>query len=158
MPSTTEPNRTEIVIRAAVEADAAALASLTTEIDYPIDELTTRQRLRELTAAGDLMLVAADASAAIDSADTVIGFILLHRTYFLHRPPDGRISTLGVTAPRRNQRIGEQLVQEAERIFREWGCTRVEVTSGAPRADAHRFYQRLGYLEQPKRFIKPLTD
>lgn len=158
MPPTTESNRREIIIRAAVEPDAAALASITTEIGYPIDESTTRERLRELTESGDLMLVAADASAATDSADTIIGFILLHRTRFLHRPPDGRISTLGVTAQRRNEYIGEQLVRAAEQIFREWGCTRVEVTSGAARTDAHRFYERFGYVEQPKRFIKLLTD
>lgn len=50
-----------------------------------------------------------------------------------------------------------RLVETAEAVFREWGCERVEVTSGEKREAAHRFYNREGYIEQPKRFVKPLS-
>lgn len=49
-----------------------------------------------------------------------------------------------------------RLVEAAESVFRNWGFGRVEVTSGAAREAAHRFYVRAGYSEQPKRFIKLL--
>ena len=82
--------------------------------------------------------------------------IVLHHTQFLHRPPDGRISTLVVFEKYRNFGIGARLVESAEEIFRDWGCERVEVTSGAERKAAHKFYNREGYIERRKRFVKLL--
>jgi GNAT superfamily N-acetyltransferase len=75
----------------------------------------------------------------------------------LHRPPDGRISTLVVSDDYRGRGVGGKLIEAAESIFRAWQCPRVEVSSGAQRQDAHRFYIREGYTEQPKRFIKDLA-
>jgi GNAT superfamily N-acetyltransferase len=49
-----------------------------------------------------------------------------------------------------------RLIEAAESVFRNLGCGRVEVTSGAAREAAHRFYVRAGYSEHPKRFIKIL--
>ena len=48
------------------------------------------------------------------------------------------------------------MIEAVESVFRDWGCGRVEITSGATRETAHRFYVRAGYSEQPKRFIKLL--
>ncbi|KAA9332387.1 GNAT family N-acetyltransferase [Hymenobacter busanensis] len=138
-----------VSIRAAVETDAAALAGLVAEVGYPTEEATLRTRLADLTAAGDLLLVA-------EYAGRVVGFAHLHRTPFLHRAPDGRIVTLAVTADLRSQGLGKQLLQAAEQVFRQWGCGRIEVTSGKPREAAHRFYLREGYEEQSKRFVKLL--
>jgi len=63
-----------------------------------------------------------------------------------------------VTAHCRGLGIGAQLVAAAEQQFRAWGCARVEVSSGAQREAAHRFYRRIGYEEQAKRFIKQLAQ
>lgn len=141
----------EITIRQADESDANALAVLVAErgFDYPTEISLVRERLSELIHAGDCILVAARDSK-------VIGMALLHRTRFLHRPPDGRIVSLVVSETYRSRCIGARLIEAAESVFRNWGCGRVEVTSGAAREAAHRFYVRAGYSEQPKRFIKLL--
>jgi len=140
----------EISIRQATEDDAEALSSLIGELGYPTAPATALERLRNSTAVGDCVLVAVYQS-------NVIGLILLHRTPFLHRTPDGRISTLVVSDDYRGQGVGGRLLVAAEAVFREWGCSRIELSSGAQRADAHRFYLRAGYSEQPKRFIKVLA-
>jgi GNAT superfamily N-acetyltransferase len=139
----------EISIRTAKQSDADALVALTAQLGYKIESSRARERLFDLNNAGDLVLVAVYNSK-------VIGMAVLHRTPFLHRPPDGRISTLVVFDSYRSRGVGALLVEAAEKTFRKLGCTRVEVTSGAAREAAHRFYLREGYEEQPKRFIKQL--
>jgi len=127
------------------------LALLVGELGYSTEISILCERLSELNKAGDIALVALHRSA-------VIGLALLHRTYFLHRPADGRISTLVVFENYRGRGVGTRLIKEAESIFRSWGCGRIEVTSGAQREAAHRFYNRAGYSEQPKRFVKTLAE
>jgi GNAT superfamily N-acetyltransferase len=141
----------EIKIRQADESDANALALLVAErgFDYPTELSLVRERLIDLYRAGDCILV-----AVYDSK--VIGMALLHRTRFLHRPPDGRIVSLVISETYRNRGVGAHLIKAAELVFHSWGCGRVEVTSGALREAAHRFYVREGFSEHPKRFIKLL--
>lgn len=141
----------DIEIRQAQESDAESLAKLVAErgFDYPTEISFVRERLIELLNAGDCILVAVHDSK-------VIGMVLLHCTYFLHRHPDGRISSLVVSEKFRSFGIGVLLTKEAEKKFRSWGCGRIEVTSGAKRESAHKFYLREGFTEQPKRFVKLL--
>ena len=143
-------NLSQLTIRDAVLSDSSTLAVIESQLAYQMEEALIRERMKELNEAGDRILVAVYNSE-------VIGMIVLHRTYFLHRPPDGRVSTLGVLDGYRNFGVGKKLLEEAEKIFRELGCTRVEVTSGGQRVDAHRFYLREGYVEYPKRFRKDLV-
>lgn len=140
----------EIQIRRAGESDSDALALLVGELGYPTEATQARTRLLDINRAGDAVLVAVYQSK-------IIGMIVLHRTRFLHREPDGRIATLVVFNAYRNCGIGARLVEAAETVFRDWGSERVEVTSGAKRGASHKFYNREGYIEQPKRFIKPLS-
>ncbi len=150
---TQTPNfvKEEIKIRQADDSDTNALALLVAErgFDYPTEISLVRERLNDLIRAGDRILV-----AVYDSKP--IGMALLHRTHFLHRSPDGRIVSLVISEIYRGRGVGARLIEAAESVFRNWGCGRVEVTSGAAREAAHRFYIRAGYSEQPKRFIKLL--
>jgi len=146
-----ELDREEISIREAREADAEALALLVGELGYPTTAAIARERFNDLAEAGDCLLVAVDQAK-------VIALVVLHRTRFLHRPADGRIATLVVSDAYRGRGVGGQLLEAAEAIFRQWGCERIEVSSGAQREAAHRFYIRAGYSEQPKRFIKLLAQ
>jgi GNAT superfamily N-acetyltransferase len=56
----------------------------------------------------------------------------------------------------RGKGIGRRLVAVAERFARDCGCERLELTSGAHRHDAHRFYTTLGFSPRPVRFVKDL--
>lgn len=142
----------EVKISFAEESDTDSLAKLVGEkgFDYPTEIGFVRERLAELLQNGDQILL------AIYNAE-IIGMAILHRTFFLHRFPDGRISSLVVAEEFRSFGIGSLLMKEAEKVFRQWNCGRIEVTSGAKREAAHKFYLLQGFTEQPKRFVKILS-
>ncbi|CAN5590105.1 hypothetical protein BH10BAC5_BH10BAC5_06970 [soil metagenome] len=142
-------SKEDIHFRKAEGFDIAAMKMLEEQLGYPIETVKIIQRFEEILAAGDVIMVA-------EFRSKVIGMILLHRTYFLHRPPDGRISTLVVDEKFRGSGIGKLLLDKAEAVFLKWGCRRIEVTSGKDRIEAHNFYMKAGYNEYPKRFRKLL--
>jgi GNAT superfamily N-acetyltransferase len=56
------------------------------------------------------------------------------------------IEAVRVARHRRNAGLGKAIITEAIEIARRRGCQRVELTSSASRKDAHRFYERLGFV------------
>jgi ribosomal protein S18 acetylase RimI-like enzyme len=58
----------------------------------------------------------------------------------------GLIEAVRVAAACRGQGVGEELIRHAIAIARAEGCGLVQLTSDKSRADAHRFYARLGFV------------
>jgi GNAT superfamily N-acetyltransferase len=58
----------------------------------------------------------------------------------------GQIEAVRVSSTYRGERIGEALFAWAIERCRERGCSIVQLTSDTQRADAHRFYERLGFV------------
>lgn len=143
------PGTQALLIREANESDVAALVALTAELGYETNPDDVRKRLAEMVAAGDRVVLA-------ECAEFVAGYVTVHQTRFLHCPPTGRVSALVVTEATRSLGVGAQLVAAAEQIARAWGCHRMEVTSNLKRDRAHAFYERLGYSQSSKRFVKNL--
>lgn len=56
-----------------------------------------------------------------------------------------QIEGVRVAASHRGSGLGEALVREAIARAREAGCSLVQLTTDASRADARRFYERLGF-------------
>ncbi|MFD3268538.1 GNAT family N-acetyltransferase [Paenibacillus dendritiformis] len=53
--------------------------------------------------------------------------------------------------------IGQMLVQAVEQAAQERGCHSVMLFSSTGRSDAHRFYEKLGFLKDAAYgFVKPL--
>ena len=137
-------------IRTAKPADAKVLARLIKYLGHEIDEKAVRKNLAKLAKADESPLV-----ATLDK--DVVGLVGLHRMVTVHRPaPVGRITVLVVAEDAQDQGIGRILVEEAERLLRQAGCTIVEVTSNDRRTNAHAFYRRLGYERTSMRFMKTL--
>lgn len=57
----------------------------------------------------------------------------------------GQIEAVRVAANRRGERLGQRLLEWAIEKCRERGCRVVQLTTNKSRADAHRFYERLGF-------------
>jgi GNAT superfamily N-acetyltransferase len=57
----------------------------------------------------------------------------------------GQIEAVRVAADRRGERLGQRLLEWAIGQCRERGCRVVQLTTNKSRADAHRFYERLGF-------------
>lgn len=139
-----------IEVREARAEDADALAGLLAELGFPAAGGEVAPRLHALIDAGELVLVA-------ESDGLVAGLATVHITPVLHRPTCvGRLTALVVSELKRGQGIGRALVEAAERLVAERGCALIEVTSNRRLADAHAFYERLGYEVTSLRFKKIL--
>lgn len=142
-----------ITIRTATRQDAPAVASLLAELGYGSDVQSVVSRLELHSNSGGSTVVVACHGAR------VVGVLSFHCILLLHTDDRlGRITSLVVSADYRRHGIGALLIAQAEEFGRRHGCTRMEVTSGDHREDAHAFYQQLDYFPDCRRFIKPLPS
>lgn len=138
-----------IIVRDAECDDAHAIAVLLGELGYPQNTPALRKRIGKLSKRmNDRILVAVRESQ-------VVGVLSLHIMPMFHlRGRVCRVTSLVVSKDFRKKYIGHRLMEMAEAYARASGCVRVEVTSNACRADAHVFYDRLGYTEESRIFKK----
>lgn len=145
----------EISIRDALPADAPGIASLLTQLGYPSTSDETSERLAEWRESPLSRAIVAAAGQRVD------GVLAFHAIPFLeHAGRRGRIVCLVVSKACRGQGVGTRLMQAAETQARLLGCTDIELTSSRTRAEAHAFYQRMGYhdcCDRSARFLRPLT-
>ena len=127
-------------IRPARGEDAARLADLATQLGYPSTAEDIAARLRQIQA---------DPSDAVFVAEVpgrgACGFAHLHAGIALESGPRAEIVGLVTDASLRSCGIGGMLVAEAERWARSKGFSNICVRCNVVRADAHRFYERLGF-------------
>jgi GNAT superfamily N-acetyltransferase len=143
-----------VQIRPARSADAEAINAL-------LDQLGYRQEGQATTAARVQTWVDDPASAAYvaDDQGDLQGVIAVHISPFFERDGTwGRIVALVVSGQARGRGVGSRLVAAAESFAADHGCLRMEVTSGDQRPDAHKFYQRRGYVDQTGKSSRFLRD
>ena len=141
-------------IRPATEADVGPMAELTTQLGYPVDPQTLRERLADVrTRTEDGVLV------AVDEHDRPIAWVHVALLATLEASHLAAINGLVVEEAHRSGGIGASLVDAAERWARDRGATAILVRSRSTRVRAHRFYERLGYIEVKRShvFEKPLV-
>lgn len=140
------PNR---LYRRALEADIPALAALLAD-----DELGSRRELPEAEGHSSY----ADAFHEIDADPNQYLLVveedgalicMLQLTFIpglarggLKR---GQIEGVRVARHRRSAGVGQAMVEWAISRCRDEGCGLVQLTTDKSRADAHRFYDRLGF-------------
>jgi GNAT superfamily N-acetyltransferase len=148
--------RPAITVRSATAADLPAIVALLA------DDALGREREdpRLPLAAGYL-----DAFAAIEAdpnqvlavateAGAVVGTLQLSFLPGLsHRGAwRGQIEGVRVAAARRGGGLGAELIGWAVEACRARGCRMVQLTTDKSRADAHRFYARLGFRQSHEGF------
>jgi len=141
-------------IRAATETDLGPMAELTTQLGYPVEPETLGTRLADVRSrTADEVLV------AVDTNDRPLGWVHVSRLALLEAGDLAAINGLVVDEHHRSSGIGAALVEAAERWAREHGAAAIMVRSRSTRLRAHRFYERLGYLEIKRShvFEKPLV-
>jgi GNAT superfamily N-acetyltransferase len=143
-------------IRLASPEDARAIASLLGELGYPTEADRVRTRMTRLLTGGDNPRDAV--IVATDSRDSdAIGVLALHRFAALHDDADvALIMALVVSERARGAGVGRHLVDAAAETARRWGCARMLVTTHVRRADAHAFYERIGFELTGRRYVKAL--
>jgi GNAT superfamily N-acetyltransferase len=140
------------MIRNAHPADIDAIRSLLIQLGYDAPK-NLAEKIRRLSAHPDEVLL-------VYELDTeVVAFLSLHFIPQIAVSGDfARISYFAVKDGARSHGIGQQLEAHITRLARERSCDRIEVHCHTRRTDAHRFYERQGYDESPKYFIKPLHE
>ena len=142
---------TDITIRAAQATDFPAITRLVAQLGYPAAETEITSRLAPILAHPDYAVwVAEVAGRVVGLTGVFIHLALEYDGYY------GRLLGLVVDEACRGQGIGKRLLDQAERWLRERGVNKLTLTSGKQRAEAHKFYRRLGYAETGFRFGKNL--
>jgi GNAT superfamily N-acetyltransferase len=125
------------------------VAELLVALGYPSTTAQIKRRIAHGAASSDSAVFVAE------SAHRVVGLLSFHCIPMFHAEGSlGRITSLVVALDYRQRGVGRLLVAAGEKFARAHGCTRIEVTSGDHRADAHAFYEHLGYQFDCRRFIK----
>ncbi|MFG1627106.1 GNAT family N-acetyltransferase [Kribbella sp. NPDC049227] len=149
----------DVVIRRATSADVAGIVAMIAD-----DQLgATRESLDDLTPYLDAFeRIDTDPNQLLMVAernDELVGTLQLTIIPGLSRRGSSRglIEAVRVAAPARGSGLGTTLIQWAIEESRTRGCTLVQLTSDKSRTAAHRFYDRLGFLNTHEGFKLKLT-
>ena len=139
-----------IQLRSATRTDVPAIVRLLA------DDALGAQRERYEDPVPEVYFEAFDAMAAQAGTELivatqdgdVVGCLQLNLLPGLSRQGMTRaqIESVRVDARCRGQRLGERLIRYAIERARTEGCGLVQLTTDKSRADAHRFYERLGFV------------
>ena len=141
----------EVRIREATADDAKQVALLLGELGYPNKKEFAKEKIIELSKSE------IDSVYVAEVKDKVMAFAHLHIAKMLHEPGKlGRIMAIVVSKDYSRLGVGRKLMYFLESMALDDGCTKMELTSGSHRKEAHKFYKNLGYFEKPKRFLKKL--
>jgi len=130
----------DIAVRAALMADADAIASLCGQLGYPSTGADVERRLAQLAREPDAVVLVADSAGA-----GVVGWVHVRALHLLTRDPGAEIAGLVVDESRRGRGIGGRLMAAAEDWARRRGLAELRLRSNVIRDEAHAFYRRLGY-------------
>jgi GNAT superfamily N-acetyltransferase len=138
------------VIRPATEADLARIVELLVHgsisggplsRENPDDLDPYRAALSDSTRNGGVVLVAELSGEVVGTCQLVV---------FRHLQARGglcaEIESVHVHPDHRGGGVGGVLIDDAVARARALGCYRVQLTSNTARPDAHRFYERLGFV------------
>jgi ribosomal protein S18 acetylase RimI-like enzyme len=143
-----------VEVRPATSADAAALAALSGQLGYPLDEATARERFA---------VVAEDPRHAVfvaqDDSGAVVGWIHIMPKIMLLVSQVCEIGGLVVDEQHRSTGVGRALAAEAEAWARRSGYRELTVRSDTRRSASHGFYPAQGFVavKEQKVYKKALT-
>ena len=140
-----------LLIRAPRPDDAASLSLLVGQLGYPASSEEMPRRLDALNVSDDTVALVAEVDGAVVGLVTCHVFATIHST-----APAALLTALVVSEDVRGGGVGRRLVARVEEWARAKGAVRIAVTSGAQRAEAHAFYERIGYARTGVRFGKML--
>ena len=148
-----------MAIRPATEADLPRLMELLFQLsalgELPDDEPRApgppeTDALRALTADFTSTCYVLEADGRVDGTFTL--YVLPNLS---HRGrPIAVVESVVVDARAQGSGFGRLLMERAEALARAAGCYKIALASNRRRAEAHRFYERLGYEPTHQGFTK----
>lgn len=140
-----------VKLRAAQRRDAAFVAALLGELGYPTSAAQAAERLERIEADPSTWVIVAEVESEL------AGFGALHVQNLVERDDPGcEIAGLVVGERFRRRGIGDLLMQALEDEARRRGGKVMVLNTAHSRADAHAFYEALGYEHTGRRYAKAL--
>lgn len=143
----------DIIIRPVKPEDYKGIYELNVDLGYPYEASRVKQRIvYVLHNTSDIVL-----AAELDGE--IAGYI--HGSPYEVLYNDSLINVLGLVVKEKARRlgIGKRLMEEMESYAKVNGFSGIRLSSGESRADAHRFYESIGYVNRKnhKNFVKIFT-
>jgi GNAT superfamily N-acetyltransferase len=140
----------QIVFRSAIFADVPAIVALLADDELGSQREKTGLPLDERYVAA-FRAIEADANqqlVVVVDGDEVIGTLQLSFIPGIARMGAwrGQIEAVRIAAHRRDSGLGHKMFEWAIAACRVRGCNFVQLTTDKSRADAHRFYEKLGFV------------
>jgi GNAT superfamily N-acetyltransferase len=140
-----------VTIREAEARDAAAVAALLDDLDYPSSAEQAAERIERIAADPSTWLIVAELEGE------VAGLAVLHVQNLVERDHVGcELAAMVVGERFRRRRVGLLLMEAIEEEARSRGCVNLVLNTAHRRADAHAFYEALGYEHTGRRYAKEL--
>lgn len=141
-----------MVVREATTGDATALAPLLSELGYPSAPDQVRARLARLGA---------DPASRVFVAESEDGELTgMVATHLFPRMDDDefacRLIAMIVAERHRRTGVGRALMEAVEAEARQQGAGLVALSSGHDRADAHAFYEDVGFVHRGRSYGRRL--
>ena len=138
-------------IREAITDDAPSVAALLDELGYPSSPTQARERLERIAADPSMWVLVAEVESEL------AGLGALHVQNLIERDEPGcEVAGLVVGQRFRRHGIGELLMRALEDEARRRGGKVMVLNTAHRRADAHAFYEALGYEHTGRRYAKRL--
>jgi GNAT superfamily N-acetyltransferase len=139
-------------IREATPNDAPDIAALLDELGYPSSAAQAAERLERIAADPSTWVIVAEVESEL------AGLGALHVQNLVERDEPGcQVAGLIVGQRFRHRGIGELLMQALEDEARRRGGKVMVLNTAHRRADAHAFYEALGYAHTGRRYKKQLA-
>jgi ribosomal protein S18 acetylase RimI-like enzyme len=141
-----------VALREADPRDSASIAVLLGELGYPSSSEQALERIERIAADPTTWLVVAELD------EEIAAFGVLHVQNLVERDePSCEVAGLVVGERFRRRGVGEAVMQALEDEARARGGKVMVLNTAHRRADAHGFYEALGYEHTGRRYAKELT-
>jgi GNAT superfamily N-acetyltransferase len=137
-----------VIVREAVYADLASIVALLADDvlgkarDFPVVDERYERAFADIAADARNFMIVADDDGEVVACMQITYIPGLGR----HGAERCLIEAVRVRSNRRGQGVGSRLTRWAIEQARSRGCALVQLTSDKSRAEAHRFYVRLGFV------------
>ena len=139
-------------IREATPNDAPDIAALLDELGYPSSPAQAAERLERIATDPSTWVIVAEIESEL------AGLGALHVQNLVERDEPGcEVAGLIVAERFRRRRIGELLMEALEDEARRRDGKVMVLNTAHRRADAHAFYEALGYAHTGRRYAKRLA-
>jgi len=149
-----------LAFRAARQADLAAIIALheADELGGHGDAWTEENRPAYQRALDMLLSDPRESVLVVEQDGVVVGSMIATMLVELsgRARPHVLFRSIQIDARYRGRGIGAAMMAHAEEAARQRGASVAELTSSRKRTDAHRFYDRLGYVQSHLGFKKKL--